>query len=204
MSNSVQWDDCIVCPVSLSSPTDWNLSGSWESAEEGGLDIESDMLWEHKQYCTVHSPQSVMSGRDRPWMQCKSIINSYITAFVPEWDCIREECMIFINLVSHVNLTCLPMYGKNYSVISRGVETELYIQLKTRPVGQDRNTEGHGSKCHLIQNNSQNSVQLFILIVTLLGWFELCCAEWFTVCERDLQWIVSHSSTEGWKFLCSH
>lgn len=60
--------------------SDWNLSGSWKSAEEGGLDIESDMLWEHKQYCTVHSPRSVMSGRDRPWMQGRSITNSYITA----------------------------------------------------------------------------------------------------------------------------
>lgn len=38
-----------------------NVSDSWESAEEGGLDIESDMLWEHKQYCTVHLLWSVMS-----------------------------------------------------------------------------------------------------------------------------------------------
>lgn len=59
-------------------PWDWNLSGSWESTEEGGLDIGSDMLWEHKQYCTVHSPRSVMSGRDRPRMQSRGITSSYI------------------------------------------------------------------------------------------------------------------------------
>lgn len=32
-------------------------------------------------YCTVHSVRSVMSGRDRPWMQGRTITNSYITAF---------------------------------------------------------------------------------------------------------------------------
>lgn len=61
-------------------PSDRNVSDNRESAEEGGLDIESDMLWEHKQYCTVHSPRSVMSGHDRPWTQGRRIINSYITA----------------------------------------------------------------------------------------------------------------------------
>lgn len=58
----------------------WNMSDSLESAEEGGLDIESDMLWEHKLYCTVHSPRYAMSGWDRPWIQGRSITNSYITA----------------------------------------------------------------------------------------------------------------------------
>lgn len=53
--------------------------------------------------------------------------------FVPEQDCVREGCMIFINLISHVNLTRLSvMYGRNQSVISRGRETELSIVNKVQ------------------------------------------------------------------------
>lgn len=46
-------------------PSDWNLSDNWESAEEGGLDIKSEMLWEHMQllYCTFATVCDVWTGQ---------------------------------------------------------------------------------------------------------------------------------------------
>ena len=61
---------------------------------------------------------------------CMAEVSSTLTSliFEPEQDCIREECMIFINLISHVNLTCLSqMYVRKISGIPRGREAELYI-----------------------------------------------------------------------------
>lgn len=59
---------------------------------------------------------------------CRAELSPTLTSllFLPEQDCIREEYMIFINLISHVNLTCLSLlYGRTHSVISRGREIEL-------------------------------------------------------------------------------
>lgn len=109
------------------------MSGSRESAEEGGLDIESDMLLGTQAVlyrsfvtvCDVWTGQVMDAGQKHHQLL-------HHCFFVPERDCIREECMICINLISHVNLMCLSvMYGRNPSVISRRKEAEHSIFKET-------------------------------------------------------------------------
>lgn len=141
MSNSVQWDDCIACPTFLGVFLCWNLSGGRECAlRKGGLDIEFDMLWEHRRVpdCWLATVWGCLHVTGRG-CRARTLTASYITAFLlfflslsrPEQDCIRGEYVIFINLISHGNFTCLSLtYGRNYSVISGGVEgTEIELSV---------------------------------------------------------------------------
>lgn len=129
MSNSVQWDDCIVCPVSLSSPlglkSEWQLRVCW--GRRPWHWVWHALRTQAVPFCSFATVCDVWTLMGHG---CMAEVSSTLTSliFEPKQDCIREECMIFINLISHVNLTCLSqMYVRKISGISRGREAEFYI-----------------------------------------------------------------------------
>lgn len=97
MSNSVQWDDCIVCRMNLLRLWRWNLSGSGESAEGRrpwhwvwhAMRTQAALYCSFATVCTVWLREVVNAGQSyHPLLRHRFFHQSQ--------DCIKQECDIYL------------------------------------------------------------------------------------------------------------